>query len=177
MKSRGALFGTKGCKVIPFYTLFLLKVYIVIAIKNDKVRISLDPSALNKALLSEHYPMPTSEDFSPSLSGAQYFSTLDATSGFWQMNLDEESSKNLHVITPYSCYKCLRVSFGIFSAAGRLQRAVHKVLAFPGVAVVMENIIFWWRNKDDDDANLVTVLRRCQENNLLLNKKKNCFFL
>lgn len=65
--------------------------HMVIVIKNDKVRICLDKLDLNKALLREHYHMPTLEDVAPSLSGAQYFSTLDAATGFWQIKLDEES--------------------------------------------------------------------------------------
>lgn len=56
--------------------------HMVTVIKNDKVRICLDPTALNKALLRENYPMPTLEDVAPLLSGAKFFSNLDTASGF-----------------------------------------------------------------------------------------------
>lgn len=75
--------------------------YMVVVNKNEKMRICLNPSELNKALLREHYPMPTLEDIAPSLAGAQYFSTLDAASGFWQIKLDEESSKVCTMSTPF----------------------------------------------------------------------------
>ncbi|XP_049513993.1 uncharacterized protein LOC125941099 [Dermacentor silvarum] len=77
----------------------------VVVTKGEKVRICLDPSDLNKALLREHYPMPTLEDIAPSISGAQYFTTLDAASGFWQIKLDEESSKICTMSTPYGRYR------------------------------------------------------------------------
>ena len=55
------------------------------------VRQIAHPRDLNKALLREHYQLPTQEEITSRLAGAKYFSKLDATSGFWQMPLDEES--------------------------------------------------------------------------------------
>ena len=43
----------------------------------------LDPGDLNRAVKREHYPLPTLEDLTQMLSGAKYFSVLDATSGYW----------------------------------------------------------------------------------------------
>lgn len=97
----------------------------VVVTKGEKVRICLDPSDLNKALLREHYPMPTLEDIAPSICGAQYFTTLDAASGFWQIKLDKESSKICTMCTPYGRYRYLRMPFGISSAPEVFQRAMH----------------------------------------------------
>ncbi|XP_064469713.1 uncharacterized protein LOC135384442 [Ornithodoros turicata] len=63
----------------------------VVVAKKEKVRICLDPAYLNQALLREHFPMATLEDVVPRLSGAKYFSTVDASSGFWQIPLDKDS--------------------------------------------------------------------------------------
>ena len=57
-----------------------------------KLRICIDPCPLNKAIKREHYYLPTIEQITTWLSGAKYFSTRDARSGFWQIPLDEESS-------------------------------------------------------------------------------------
>lgn len=149
----------------------------VVVTKGEKVRICLDPSDLNKALLREHYPMPTLEDIAPSISGAQYFTTLDAASGFWQIKLDKESSKICTMCTPYGRYRFLRMPFGISSAPEIFQRAMHRVLeGLEGVAVVMDDILVWGRSREQHDANLEHVLRRCREYKLKLNRKK-CRFL
>ena len=60
--------------------------------KND-VRICIDPRDLNKALKRPHYPMVTVEEVANRLSGAKSFMSLDACSGYWQLPVDDESSK------------------------------------------------------------------------------------
>ena len=49
----------------------------------DKLRISMEPRPLNKAIRREHYYLPTIEQITTRLSGTKYFSTLYARSGFW----------------------------------------------------------------------------------------------
>ena len=44
------------------------------------------------------------------------FSVLDATSGYWQVKLDEASSKLSTFNTPYGRYRFIRLTFGIKSA-------------------------------------------------------------
>ncbi|KAK2715991.1 hypothetical protein QYM36_010525 [Artemia franciscana] len=50
--------------------------------KDGGVRLCTDPVYLNKAMKRPHYPIPTFEDAIADLSGAKYFSKLDATSGY-----------------------------------------------------------------------------------------------
>ena len=50
------------------------------------------------------------------LSDAKYFSVLDATSGYWQIKLDEESSLLTTFNTPFGRYRFTRMPFGIHSA-------------------------------------------------------------
>ena len=78
-----------------------------------KIRICLDPSSLNEAIKREHYAIPTADEIFARLHGSTYFSTLDATSGFLQMKLDEESSYKTTFASPYGRYRYLRLPFGI----------------------------------------------------------------
>lgn len=64
-------------------------------LSKDDVRICIDPRDLNKALKRPHYPMVTVEEVANRLSGAKSFTSLDACSGYWQLPVDEESSKLL----------------------------------------------------------------------------------
>ena len=72
--------------------------------KND-VRICIDPRDLNKALKRRHYPMVTVEEVANGLSGAKSFMSLDACSGYWQLPVDDESSKLLTFNTPWGRYR------------------------------------------------------------------------
>jgi hypothetical protein len=69
--------------------------------RSGKLRICIDPRDLNKAILREHYQLPTQQEITSRLTGAKYFGKLDATSGFWQMPLDEESSFLTTFNTPF----------------------------------------------------------------------------
>ena len=86
---------------------------------NGKLRICIDPRNLNKAIKREHYPMKTIEEIASRMPNATTFSVLDAGSGFWQVKLDNPSSKLCTFNTPFGRYKFNRLPFGISSAQGR----------------------------------------------------------
>ena len=70
--------------------------YLVLEEKpNVSPRICIDPKELNKAIKRPHYADPTGEDILSRMSGAKYFTKLDASNAYWQIELHEESSKLL----------------------------------------------------------------------------------
>ncbi len=60
---------------------------VVVVKPNGNLRICLDPRDLNQAIQREHHPMPTIEDVLTRIPKAKIFSVLDATSGYWQIQL------------------------------------------------------------------------------------------
>ena len=62
-------------------------------VKPIKIRIYLDPRGLNKAIKREHYPLKTMEEVVAEMPKAKLFSVVDANQGYWQIQLDEESSR------------------------------------------------------------------------------------
>nr|XP_029698987.1 uncharacterized protein LOC115251324 [Takifugu rubripes] len=66
---------------------------VVLQKETGALRTCLDPRDLNKAIKREHFKLPTREEIMAQFAGAKWFSKLDASSGFWQMRLDEESSR------------------------------------------------------------------------------------
>ena len=83
---------------------------------DGSIRVCLDPKDLNVAMKREHCPLPVVDDITTSCSGATLFSTLDAEKAFYQIQLDEESSKLLTFNTPFGRYRYLRMPMGIKSA-------------------------------------------------------------
>ena len=57
-----------------------------------KLRICLDPKDRNKSIRREHHVIPTLEEILPKQAGAKFFSIVDAKCGYWNINLDLESS-------------------------------------------------------------------------------------
>ena len=57
--------------------------------------ICLDSKDLKKAIIREHYKVPTLEEISHKLAGATIFSKLDAKDGFWSIHLDTASQSTM----------------------------------------------------------------------------------
>ena len=71
------------------------------------LRICLDPRDLNKAIKREHYQLPTFDEIASRITGETRFTKLDANKGYWQIPLDEQSSKLTTRNTPYGRYSFL----------------------------------------------------------------------
>ena len=60
---------------------------------NGKLRISVDLRRLNSAVKHPRFVGPSLEDIASKLAGAQYFSKLDVSSGYWQIPQHPDSAK------------------------------------------------------------------------------------
>ena len=57
--------------------------------KNGKLRFCIDLRKLNSKILKDSYALPRIEQTLESLVGLKIFSTLDLTSGYWQVEMAE----------------------------------------------------------------------------------------
>ena len=144
--------------------------------KNNKLRVCLDPSDLNRAVMREHFPMQTVEDVISRMPNAKVFSVLDANHGFWQVKLAKDSSKLATFNTPFGRYSYTRLPFGIASAPEVFQNVmVHLFQDIEGVEVIVDDLVVWGEDVEQHDVRLRQVLDRCRECNLKLNREK-CHF-
>lgn len=145
----------------------------VTVVKPNKVRICIDPRDLNTAIKREHYPMKSIEEVLAGIKDAKIFSVLDATSGFWQIKLDETSSKLCTVNTPFGRYRFNRLPFGIKSAPEVFQKIMTDLMnGIPHTEVVVDDILVWGTEEKEHDQSLRQVLDRARESNLKLSLKK-----
>ena len=63
-------------------------------------QICLDPKDVNKAIKREHHPIPTLEEITPKLMGANLFSKLDARNGYWNVRANPQKESYTSVSTP-----------------------------------------------------------------------------
>lgn len=152
---------------------------LVLVKRNDKIRICIDPIMLNSALKRPHYQIPTVNELLPELANAKIFSTVDAKSGFWQVKLDEQSSRLTTFWTPYGRYRWLRMPFGISPAPEIFQRKLHEAVeGLNGVRVLADDVLIFGCGDSNEEAlrdhnnNLNNFLKRMSETNIKLNKDK-----
>jgi hypothetical protein len=139
---------------------------------NGKVRICIDPRALNKTILREHFPLKTIDEVITKITDANVFTKLDATSGFGQLKLDDQSKKLCTFNTPWGRYSFTRMPFGIKSASKVYQRAISDMVRdIEGCEAIIDDILIWERNLKEHDERLKRVLDSVQKNNLKLNRE------
>lgn len=140
---------------------------------NGTVRICIDPKDLNQAIKRQQYPLPTIADIRTRLTGATVFSVLDAASGFWQIELDDESAKLCTFNSPFGRYCFRRLPFGVTIGSEAFQQKVSEIFeGLEGVEIYIDDILVWGKDEREHDERLEKVLQRCREANLKLNKEK-----
>ncbi|XP_062701081.1 uncharacterized protein K02A2.6-like isoform X1 [Aedes albopictus] len=140
---------------------------------NGKLRICIDPKPLNECIKREHFLIPTQEDLFSSLSGKRVFSVLDLSSGFWQMELDRDSSDLTTFMTPFGRFRWKRVLFGLNNAPEMFQRKMVSIFGdIPGVVVYFDDVLIAGLNEEDHDRALALVIERTRQNNVKFNGDK-----
>ena len=107
------------------------------------------------------------------MPGACFFSKLDASSGYWQIKVDEESSHLLAFGTPLGRYRFKRLPCGIHSVSEVFQREITSIISdVPGSANSQDDIIVWGRTLAEHNERLNKVFLKIRKSGLKLNRKK-----
>ena len=115
---------------------------VVVQKPNGSVKLCIDPRDLNDVIKRSHHPMKTVDEVASRLAGANTFSILDAKSGFWQLQLDEESSLLCTFNTPIGRYRFKRLPFGVKCAPEIFQRTMDRMVEdLEGVEVIMDDVV------------------------------------
>ena len=128
--------------------------------------------------MRDHVQLPTAEETMSKMAGAKIFSTLDASAGYWQIQVDDECSELLVFNTPFGRFKFDRLPFGILCASEAFSQRISQIIeGLDGVVHIQDDIIIWGRSKAEHDKNLEQVLARIKKSGLKLNKTKCKFGL
>ena len=140
---------------------------------NGTVRPCVDFKKLNKAIKRPRFILLTPDEIYSKMCGSKIFTTLDATSGYWQLPLDDESSELTTFITQSGRYRFTRLPFGISLASEVYQREMNKILhSLPGCEVYQDDVVVHGGTMEEHDARLEAVLKRINESGIKLNKDK-----
>ena len=147
---------------------------LIVEKKIGSPRLCLDPRDLNKAIKREHLVVPTCEDVTARLHGKRvFFSLIDMTNGFWQVCLDDESSRLCTFNTPFGRYHMRRLPFGISSAPEIFQKRNTQVFGdIDGVHIIFDDLIIAASDDSEHDQILRKVLERARANGVRFNRSK-----
>ena len=100
----------------------------VVPKKNGTWRTVIDYRGLNKLLAKESNPVPIIHEVLDAMGGSQYFSTMDLTSGYYQLGVREKDKPKTAFTTPFGLFEFNRCPQGISNAVPTFQRTMELLL-------------------------------------------------
>ena len=147
--------------------------------KDGTTRFCVDYRKLNNVTRKDAYPLPRIDSTLDTLSGSQWFSTLDLVSGYWQVEIDEKDQPKTAFCTTEGLYEFKVMPFGLCNAPATFQRLMDLVLAglqWSHCLVYIDDVIILGRDYDDHLQNLQVVFERLLQAGLKLKPSKCAFF-
>ena len=137
------------------------------------LRICLDLSEVNKAVVPNGHPIPDMQEMLEKLRGASCMSTLDMKSAYHQLELHETSRDLTAFIHNGQTWRYRRCCFGLKSLPQCFQKLMECILdGLPGVQVYLDDVIVTGRSRQEHDYHLQQVLWRLEDHNITLNREK-----
>ena len=147
--------------------------------KDGSLRFCIDYRKLNEVTRKDSYPLPRVDDLLDSLSDAQWFSTLDLRSGYWQVEVDPRDREKTAFSTPRGLFQFRVMPFGLCNAPSTFQRLMELVLAglsWEVCLAYLDDVVVFGRTWEEHLQRLKMVLMRLKEAHLKLHPKKCQFF-
>ncbi len=148
---------------------------VIVKKANGDFRMCVDYRKVNSLTVKDSYPIPRISDILDSLSGSQWFCTLDLRSGYYQVRMSEESRECTAFPTPNGHYEFAVLPFGLCNAPSTFQRLMDEVLRdylFDGCIVYLDDVIVYGKNFDETLLRLGRVLEALVSAGLKLNAEK-----
>lgn len=151
---------------------------LVVKKKDGGWRSCIDYRRINAITIKEPYPIPRAEQAFDALSGAKVMSTLDFTSGYWQIPLKEEHKKLTAYTTRSGRWEYNVLPMGITNAAPTFQRNMEIMLSgllWKSCIVYIDDLIIFSNSFDQHLQDLREVFSRMKAMNLVA-KPSKCSF-
>ena len=156
--------------------------------KTGELRMVVDYRELNKLTVKNRYPLPRIDDLFDKLHGAQYFTSLDAASGFHQILLKPNNRPKTAFRTPFGHYQFKVLPFGLTNAPATFQTVMNRLFdqahfdahgtAHAGemlsdyVLVFVDDILIFSKSAEDHQRHLRTVFELLRKEKLQIKPSK-----
>lgn len=139
-----------------------------------KYRMAIDLRMINEFIELNPIPLPRISELVTKLAGYKYYSTLDLTNAFWQLNMPEEQRHLLAFTTIFGNYEFNRLCFGLKNSTAYFQRLMDEVLCDMGEQILwyVDDIVVMANSIEEMNEKLVEVFERLRKFNLTLSPNK-----
>lgn len=138
----------------------------------------MDYRRLNKITRKDVYPLPRIDDALDCLQDAEFFSSLDLRSGYWQVPMAECDRPKTAFVTPDGLYEFTVMPFGLCNAPATFERMMDSILRglkWQICLCYLDDVVVFAPDFATHLARLRTILQCLTNASLQLNLKK-CHF-
>lgn len=147
--------------------------------KDGTIRLCVDYRKLNSITHKDAYPLPRIEESLTAMKSAAYFSTLDLTSGYWQIPMAPEDREKTAFTTPMGLFEFNSMAFGLCNAPGTFQRFMECCLGhknFETVLLYLDDVIIYSKTYEEHLQHLAEVFEILAKHGLKV-KPSKCHLL
>lgn len=147
--------------------------------KNGDLRICTDFRWLNARTLRDAHPLPHQADALAALGGNILFSTMDLTSGFYNVPLFEEHRRYTAFSSPFGLHEYNRMPQGLSNSPATFMRMMLSIFGdqnFTSLLCYLDDLMVFGPTEQIALERLEMVFSRLKDHNLKLAPKK-CHFL
>ena len=143
--------------------------------KDGSVRFCIDFRKLNNITTKDAFPIPRIDDIFDHLSQAEYYTTIDFKSGYFQVGLDEKDRPKTAFSTRDEHYQFKVLPQGVTNGPPAFQRIVSQILGptrWKYSLAYLDDVIIYSSTFDQHLTHLDDILDRLNDANFRLNVEK-----
>ena len=144
------------------------------------MRFCIDLRKLNARTIKYAYSLHQIEESLDCLNGACIFTSLDLKSGYWQVELDNDSIPlTAFLVGPLGFYECVRMPFALTNTPATFQRLMESCLGklhLNWCIIYLDNIIIQAQTPEEHLERLEGVFEKLHKAGLKLKPSKCTFF-
>ena len=148
--------------------------------KDGSLQFCIDLRKLNNQTIKDAQSVPRIEDSLDCLNGAAIFMSLDLQSGYWQVEMTEDSKPlTAFTVGPLGFYECVQMPFGLTNALTTFQYLMETCLGemhLKWCIIYLDNIIVFSKTPEEHIERLRGVFEKLAAAGLRLKPSKCEFF-
>ena len=137
--------------------------------KEGNIRICIDCRKLNEVTMPDSYPLPRVQDCLDALQGGSWFSTLDCTSGYFQVQTHSDDMGKTAFVCQKTFFAFQVLPLGLVNSPATYQSSIELIMSgiqYENCLIYLDDLIVYSKTFRDHIQRLDEVFTRISNANL-----------